>query len=251
MRFSTSGQFWEQLRFLRRQFLEDDDLPFSLVLSEDLLSQALATITTCWLARVYSPLITLWVFLGQDSERRQFLSGGGRSLDCPSCFARERALLARDWGVLPGSQAIAQQAVRQTGRALEQGVDLEWLWKRRRVYVYDGSSVSWPDASKDQRAYPQSDTQKPGLGFPLARIAAVFSLAWSALLEVGIRRYADKGQSELRMLRTLWNVFRPGRISSPSRVRPSRPGKSSEQGPSPEPASMEVREILAFTFPDR
>ena len=101
---------------------------------------------------------------------------------------------------------------RQTGRALEGNVDPRWLWKRRRVYVYDGSSVSMPDTPKNQRDYPQPDTQKRGLGFPLARIAAVFSLACGAVLDVGICRYAGKGQSELGMLRTLWNIFFPGDV---------------------------------------
>src|SRR6202035_2799326 len=71
---------------------------------------------------------------------------------------------------------------RQTGRALDANVDPQWLWKRRRVYVYDGSSVSMPDTPENQSAYPQPDTQKPGLGFPHARIAAVFSLACGALV---------------------------------------------------------------------
>lgn len=54
--------------------------------------------------------------------------------------------------------------------------------------------------------------QKPGLGFPLARIAAVFSRACGAVLDVAICRYAGKGRSELGMLRTLWNMFRPGDV---------------------------------------
>jgi hypothetical protein len=60
--------------------------------------------------------------------------------------------------------------------------------------------------------YPQPDTQKPGLGFPLARLGAVFSLACGAVLELGICRYAGKGQSELGMLRALWDLFRPGDV---------------------------------------
>ena len=107
---------------------------------------------------------------------------------------------------------------RQTGRALEANVDPQWLWKRRRVYVYDGSSVSMPDTPENQRAYPQPDAQKPGLGFPLARIAAVFSLACGAVLDLGICRYAGKGQSELGMLRTLWNIFRPGDVMLADRL---------------------------------
>jgi hypothetical protein len=57
------------------------------------------------------------------------------------------------------------------------------------------------DTAENQCEYPQPGCQKPGLGFPFARIAAIFSLASGAILDVGIRRYADKGQSELGMLR--------------------------------------------------
>jgi hypothetical protein len=101
---------------------------------------------------------------------------------------------------------------RQTGRALEANVDPDWLWKRRRVYVYDGSSVSMPDTPANQHDYPQPIVQKPGLGFPLARIAAFFSLACGAVLDVGICRYAGQGQSELGMLRTLWDILCPGDV---------------------------------------
>jgi hypothetical protein len=69
-----------------------------------------------------------------------------------------------------------------------------------------------PDTPQNQRAYPQPDTQKPGLGFPLARIATVFSLACGAVLELAICRYAGKGQSELGTLRTLWDMFGPGDV---------------------------------------
>jgi hypothetical protein len=69
-----------------------------------------------------------------------------------------------------------------------------------------------PDTPPNQRAYPQPDTQKPGLGFPLARLGAVFSLACGAVLDLGICRYAGKGQSELGLLRTLWDLVRPGDV---------------------------------------
>jgi hypothetical protein len=107
---------------------------------------------------------------------------------------------------------------RRTGRALEANVDAQWLWKTRRVYVYDGSSVSMPDTLENQRDYPQPVVQKPGLGFPLARIAAVFSLACGAVLDVGICRYAGKGQSELGLLRTLWQIFRSGDVMLADRL---------------------------------
>jgi hypothetical protein len=69
-----------------------------------------------------------------------------------------------------------------------------------------------PDTPKNQSEYPQPVVQKPGLGFPLARIAAIFSLACGAVLDLGLCRYAGKGQSELGMLRTLWDLFFPGDV---------------------------------------
>ena len=44
MRYSNQGRFRQQVRFLRRQFLQDGDLPFSNVLSEEVVAQALTAI---------------------------------------------------------------------------------------------------------------------------------------------------------------------------------------------------------------
>src|SRR5262245_57299902 len=54
----------DQLHTLRRRCLQDGDLPFTNILTEQVIAQALATITG-WLDRIFSPLVTLWVFLGQ------------------------------------------------------------------------------------------------------------------------------------------------------------------------------------------
>lgn len=216
MPYSNQGRFRQQVRFLRRQFLQDGDLPFTNVLSEDLITQALTAIEVFWKDRIFSPLVTLWVFLGQvlsaDASCRAAvarfiayrIARGQRPCSAETgayCQARKR---------LP--EKFFSDIARQTGRTLEANGDPSWLWKRRRVYVYDGSSVSMPDTPENQNDYPQPDTQKRGLGFPLARIAAIFSLACGAVLDVGICRYAGKGQSELGMLRTLWDTFFPGDV---------------------------------------
>ena len=52
----------------------------------------------------------------------------------------------------------------------------------------------------------------------MARIAAIFSLACGAVIDLGICRYAGKGQSELVLLRTLMNVFRPGDVMLADRL---------------------------------
>src|SRR4051795_1678422 len=58
------ASYREQVSLLRRQFLQDGDLPFTDVLTEDVIEQALEAIGG-WLDRIFSPLVTLWVFLGQ------------------------------------------------------------------------------------------------------------------------------------------------------------------------------------------
>jgi hypothetical protein len=65
MRLSNPGRLRAQVQFLRRQFAQEGDLPFSDVLSEDLVAQTLTALCVSWIDRVFSPLVTLWVFLSQ------------------------------------------------------------------------------------------------------------------------------------------------------------------------------------------
>src|SRR5262245_1651371 len=64
VRYSNFESVREQVGFLRRQFLQDGDLPFTDILTQEVITQALAAVGV-WLDRVFSPLVTLWVFLGQ------------------------------------------------------------------------------------------------------------------------------------------------------------------------------------------
>ena len=216
MRHCNHGRFRLHVRFLKRQYLQDGELPFSNVLSEEVIAQALTTICTFWMDRIYSPLTTLWVFLGQVLSADHSCRAAVARLIAHRISRRQRPCSAETGAYCQARQRLPEkffsEVACQTGRSLDAKVDAQWLWKRRRVYVYDGSSVSMPDTPENQRAYPQPVAQKPGLGFPLARIAVVFSLACGAILDLGICRYAGKGQSELGMLRTLWSIFSPGDV---------------------------------------
>jgi hypothetical protein len=46
----------------------------------------------------------------------------------------------------------------------------------------------------------------------VARIGAIISLSCGAILDLGICRYAGKGQGEVSLLRRLWDVLRPGDV---------------------------------------
>lgn len=216
MNYSRQVLFRKQFGFLKRQFLQDGNLPFTEVLSEDCVNEALATIESAWKDRIFPPLVTLWVFLGQVLSADH------------SCRAAVARLIAHrvSWGQDPCSaetgaycqarkrlpEAFFSSIVRHTGPALDDDAKPDWLWKQRRVYMYDGAMVALPDTQENQDAYPQPETQKPGLGYPAVRIVAVFSLACGAVIDAAFCRYAGKGQSELALLRGLMATFRPGDI---------------------------------------
>jgi len=65
MRFSNQGRLREQARFLRRQYLQDGALPFSDILTDDFIRQAMSVVDGVWKDRIYTPVVTLWVFLTQ------------------------------------------------------------------------------------------------------------------------------------------------------------------------------------------
>ncbi len=47
------------------------------------------------------------------------------------------------------------QLARQTGCQLDAKAKADWLWKNRRVLIFDGATVSMPDTYENQQAYPQ------------------------------------------------------------------------------------------------
>src|SRR5919201_2700507 len=123
---SRRDRFRQQVGLLRRQFLQGGDLPFTNVLTEEVIAQALTAVTG-WLDRIFSPLVTLWVFLGQvlsaDHSCRAAvarllahrLARGQKPCSAKTgayCQARER---------LP--EGFFSEAARSVGRALDAQAD--------------------------------------------------------------------------------------------------------------------------------
>src|SRR5436305_7149266 len=145
MRHPNQERFRQQVQFLRRQFLQDGDLPFTDVLTEQAITQALASVTG-WLDRIFSPLVTLWVFLGQVLSADH---------SCRAAVARLIAhRLARGQRPCSGETGAYCQARKRlperffstsaclVGRDLDAKAKQDWLWKGRRVYLVDGTTVT-------------------------------------------------------------------------------------------------------------
>ena len=74
-------------------------------------------------------------------------------------------------------EKLLEQLFGKVAQSLEEKVTTEYLWCGRNVKVIDGSTVSMPDTVENQKVYPQPSNQKPGCGFPIAKIGVIFSLA--------------------------------------------------------------------------
>ncbi|HUQ72064.1 MAG TPA: IS4 family transposase [Planctomycetaceae bacterium] len=213
---SHQGRFRQQVRFLRRQFLQEGRLPFTDVLSAELITQVLQQIEVVWKDRIFTPLVTLWVFLSQVLSADHSCRAAVARLIAHRASQGEPACSARTGAYCQARKRLPEQFFAAVaclvGRALDAQADPRWLWNGRRVYLFDGTTVTMPDTPANQAAYPQVYNQQPGMGFPIARIGAITSLACGAIVNLGVCRYAGKGQGEVSLLRKLWDVLRPGDI---------------------------------------
>ncbi len=173
------------------------DLYFAALLSDDCILKAFGAARAIWQGWVYTPAVTVWVFLSQclspdhscrDAVARLIawrLAQGLRP-----CSAETGAYCAARGNV---PEDVCSQLVRQTGRELEDQAPPTWLWEGRRVRVVDGTTITMADTPENQAAYPQRPDQAPGCGFPMARLVVVFSLAVGTVLEavIGKLRHTD------------------------------------------------------------
>ena len=178
MRPAHHGRLQRQVEFLRQQFLQDGGLPFTDVLTAECISKVVEEVHLCWNECVYTPLVTLWVFLGQVLSADQ------------SCGAAVARLIAhrvsrglKACSAETGAYCLARKRLPElffsaiaflVGRNLDARVDSQWLWKGRRVYLYDGSTVSMPDTEENRKEYPLTYNQKPGTAFPLGGLGPSF-----------------------------------------------------------------------------
>jgi hypothetical protein len=213
---ATSPPSRPQLDSLRHQVAAQPGLPFLDLLSRATVEQACRHCRHPWRERIYTPWTTLGIFLSQvlsddqscdDAVERfqKFRYDRGQPAVAPGtgsyCEARQR---------LP--EPVLWDLVRRTGRAIHRRAEDAWLFHDRSVRVVDGTTVVMPDTPENQAAYPQLDSQAPGLGFPIARLLVVFSLAAGTVLLAEIGPYQGKQTGEQALLRRALDEFRPGDI---------------------------------------
>ena len=117
----------------------------------------------------------------------------------PYCKARQR---------LPLKQLT--EAATTAGMRLHQQTPDVWRFKGYNVVLTDGATVQMPDTPENQADFPQPDSQKPGLGFPIARLVVLISLAAGTVMDYGLGTYQGKGSGETSLLSQLFGSLSVG-----------------------------------------
>ena len=210
------GRFFGKLSFLRTQQDKAPGLPFAEVLAESRIQATLDELSVVFRERIYSPCVTLWVFLSQvlaaDPSCRQavarllaFRVAKGQSA-CSTetgsyCEARQR---------LP--EELLQRLVRQTGADLRQEVPDAWKWRGRAVQMVDGTTVSMPDTADNTRAFGKPGNQHGPTSFPVARLVVLICWATGAIWDLTLGPYRGKRTGEQTLFRSLRSALACGDV---------------------------------------
>jgi hypothetical protein len=201
---------------VRARFAQNEGLPFADILTEASIRNVLNEHAVKYRDRMFSPVTTIWGFLSQvlseDHSCRDTVSRiiahratNGLAICSPNtasyCNARSRLLTS-----------VLSTLTTRTAQELQTSAPDQWKWNGRSVFIVDGSTVSMPDTGKNQAMYPQPPNQKPGIGFPLARIAVVLSLATGACHDLAIAPYKGKGTGEKTLFRRMYDTLHRGDV---------------------------------------
>lgn len=201
---------------VRARFARNEGLPFADILTEASIREVLNEHGVPFRDRVFNPVTTIWGFLSQvlseDHSCRDAVSriiahraANGITVCSPNtasyCNARSR---------IPTT--VLSTLATRTAEELHTNVNDRWKWNGRSVFILDGSSVSMPDTPENQAMYPQLPQQAAGLGFPLARIAVLLSLATGACHNLAIAPYEGKGTGETNLFRRMYGTLKPGDV---------------------------------------
>jgi hypothetical protein len=217
MSHSNQGSVASQAETLQRQFAQAPGLPFAELLAPELIEELFRKHQVKTRDRIYTPLITLAMFLSQCHDEDPSLRQAVARLLAHRCV-QELPPCDSDTGAyckarqrLP--EKVLADLTRHTGKQLMLDAPARWSWHGRDVKIIDGSTASMPDTPENQKEYPQMTSQKPGIGFPILRLLVIFSLAVGTVLDAAFCPYKGKQTSELALLRTLHDNFQEGDVA--------------------------------------
>ncbi|MEK6262780.1 MAG: IS4 family transposase [Planctomycetota bacterium] len=212
-------------RVVRNKFAKDSALPFGRILTRDYVLGVLEDEGHQYRQRVFCPLVVLWGWLSQCLSQDKSLNEAVTrilahrvSTGLPACSASSCSYSnARQKFPL----SVMQRLAKEVGRKVHNSAQDSWHWRGREVFLADGTGLSMPDTTKNQLEFPQSSSQKPGIGFPIMRAVGLISLATGAVVDFAFAKYAGKGTGESNLLRGMLDTMNSGDILVADKYHPS------------------------------
>jgi DDE family transposase len=210
-----------RFRLVLASFVQHPNLHFASALAEDTITQAFADAQANFAQDeddVYTPALTLWAFLSQVlylGPMRSCAAAVGRVVVLMIALGKQpcsdnTGAYCRARNKLP--LAVLARLTTDLANGCEQRLPQRWLWKGRHVHLVDGTTASMPDTADNQQAFPQHRAQAPGVGFPLARMVVLLSLATAMVKAMALGPYQGKETGETALLRELLGHFTSGDI---------------------------------------
>lgn len=215
----------KDFRIVRDRFARDTGLPFGRLLSREYVLSVLEGEGHQYRSRVYCPLVTLWAWLSQCLSQDKSLNEAVSRIvahrvatGLPACSASS-ASYSEARGRFP--EAVMIRMAKEIGRKVHDSAAESWKWNRRQVFIADGTGLSMPDTVANQLAYPQSQSIKPGIGFPLMRAVALISLATGVVIDIAFGKHAGKGTGEIGLLAQISGNLSAGDVLIADRYYPA------------------------------
>ncbi len=205
-----------QISILRSQFNQAEGLPFNDILSSEKLLTIIDEEVGDYRNRVYSPLITISAFISQALNDDKSCNGAVSRVKAELVAQGKKPCSTNNGSYVKARERLPEKLLerlaKETGQALHDNSLQEWNWKGRPTKMVDGSTLSMPDTPENQKAYPQPESQKEGVGFPIARIVGEISLSTGALIDFAIGPYQGKETGEHALMRQILDTFTKGDI---------------------------------------
>lgn len=162
--------------------------------------------------RLYNPMQTLSMFLTQVTNEDS---------SCQNVVNSKAIITTQDVSITTGGYCKARKRLplsvvmnlaKHIADKSAKEVSPKWKFKGRDVYLVDGTTFTMPDTKENQDKYPQQNSLKKGLGFPICRAVGIISLSSGSLIDAALSPYQGKGASEQVLLRNMLGNFKKGDI---------------------------------------
>ena len=162
--------------------------------------------------RIYTPVQTILSFIRQVLSQDKSCSKAVIQLASSRCMSGAKAISILTGGYVKARQRLSEETLHElvcaVGDESLNDVPMEWKAFGRDVMVCDGTTLDMPDTDANKALFPSHHNGKRAIGFPLARLVAVMSLATGSIIDYAIDAFRGKGTGEIALLRSILSCLK-------------------------------------------